>query len=91
MLIGFPAQVYTRASRVPNPGIQPNTAAAEARDSAVPLVPVPPRLGRALAAACGYTAAWLHPPFTEATVFLVIWAFALPLLAGMALLGALLA
>lgn len=26
----------------------------------------------ALVAACGYGAAWLHPPFTEATLFLAI-------------------
>jgi hypothetical protein len=41
--------------------------------------------------ACGYVAAWLHPPLTDAMLFLAFWAFALPLLAGMSLLGAIIA
>jgi hypothetical protein len=40
---------------------------------------------------CGYFVSSLFPHFANATLFLVVWAFALPLLGGTALLGAVLA
>lgn len=41
--------------------------------------------------ACGYVAGWVHPPLAGTTPFLVFFIFALLLLGGMALLGALIA
>jgi hypothetical protein len=41
--------------------------------------------------ACGYFAAWIHPPLADIVAFQALWAFALPLFGGMAFLGALMA
>ena len=41
--------------------------------------------------AVGWVAAWLYPPLLETISFLAVWSFALPILGGMSLLGALLA
>ena len=41
-----------------------------------------------LVSACGWLATWWHPPMADYQLFMAVWAFALPLLGGMALLGA---
>jgi hypothetical protein len=41
--------------------------------------------------ALGYVATWWRPSLGEETWFLALWAFALPIFGGMALLGAILA
>ncbi len=45
----------------------------------------------ALLFALGYVATWWRPSLAEETWFRALWAFALPIFAGMALLGAIMA